>query len=244
MSVKRPVKSLLFKSTIRAFILWLENEWSQYSDTKLGVALVRNMADLRSYERSTKELIYPFGLMALAQVSVNTERSGYGKRFQSIVTGVNTESHKAQVQHLTPVKVGLGMTFTTDDMNDMINFIQLCVDNAPGPTLVLQANGSGFAFESRVSISPDITVPQADLGSPGKPYMLEVSFVINSWMGMIVEQGLIKSVTATYKEATGPKLKTVSVDIVNGDVKDLSIQKLEYTDLFDTSSKDYRGGSN
>jgi len=241
-SINKPVKSLLFKSTIRAFILWLENEWGQYSDTKLGVALVRNMADLRSYERSVPELIYPFGLMALAQISVNTERGGFGKRFQSIVTGVDTETNKAQIQRLTPVKVGLAMTFTTDDMNDMLNFVQLCVDNAPGPTLVLQANGSGFAFESRVSISPDIAIPQADLGSPGKPFQLEVSFVINSWMGMIVQQGLIKSITATYKEATGPNLKTVSVDIANGDVQGLSVQELNYTDPFDTASKNYRGG--
>ena len=229
---------ILIKSTVAAFMLWLENEWSRYDNNdSLNVALVPNVEYIRQYRRLA-QVEYPLGLMAMASINIDTEKGGFGKRFQNHERGRKQEDGTAFLANTTPVKVGCLFRFVSDNLDHILSLSSVFVDNNPGPSMVLKGNETGFRYECRVNINPDMEIPPLESGEDGKKYVIDTSIVMNSYMGRIRNAPLIKKIAVDYK--TTSRENTLNLDLNAGQVIDLERRTLNYKQLFDTTSPHFK----
>lgn len=231
--------SLLLKTSIAAFMRWLENEWTRYDDNdELNVGLVPNVEYLRQYARLS-EVTYPFGLMTIAQISIDANKAGFGKRHISLETGRKPEDGTAYISNLTPVQTGCLFRFVTDNLDHVMSLSSIFIDNNPGPSLVLQGNATGFKFECRANINPDLDIPPLDSGEDGKKYVIDTTIIINSYMGRVHNVPLIKNVDIHYRESHN-QTSSLSMDVKNGTVIDLEKRTRSYLEMFDKTSPNFR----
>jgi hypothetical protein len=231
---------LLPEAGNQAFLIWLRTKWKEYNpNTPLMVDIAKTVTDLRQFSNTMGDVSYPYAIMSVARVAIDTEKGGMSKRFHTIKGAVNSNTGRATMYRLTPVKVGLVMQFRTDNIEDIWNFVTLMYDTAPGPALTISETDSSFEFQCRANFTTDFDFPfeSADNGN----YMsIDTTIVMNSWMGTSEDVGVIRTVNVTVNDGTLFDNQLV-IDEVDGKVYPIPLMKKEisYTDVFDSTKRKY-----
>lgn len=222
---------------------WLMREWSrQYPDlSKSGRALfsktVRSADDLRglSEVEDKEQPAYPYTLNVITSLGVDSERAGLNKRHMPLVTGRSENSDHVQSTNAIPCRVGVGMTFRSDTLDEVLRICYILSFAAPRIRLQLR-NEYGFIFQNSLNIDPELTIPGADMGYPSKHYQFETTFILQTWMTRSMMTGVIREVRFEVVDSGG-----VSTGL--GEFKtldDLLTRNIRYTDIMDTTSKNYQ----
>ena len=233
--------SLITKSSISAFLAWLENEWALFDgERSLDAAIVPSFEAMRTYRRSAGDkLTYPFGLTKVATIQPHGDKAPYNKRHMSVETGRDQRDATVKIENLIPVQVGMGVHFRTDNWDDILTYSSMLMLNAPGPPLVISNEDTGFQFECRVNIDPQIDIPDITSAEDGKYYVLEQTFILNTYIGVVRKQGLIKNIDISFKSAISPLNVNLSQSIADGEVQELVSRTLDYKDLFNTKHPNF-----
>lgn len=177
-----------------AFLQWLGTVWKRFSARTLTSEFVPSLDNLKAFTYSKGPPVYPFVLAAYAGIQLNTDWGGLNKRFAPIEAGRDMETGVGRHFIATPVRVGMGMQFRYDDDADVQSILTLLYSTAPGPSLVLAMADTGFQVMCRANYPPDLE-PSISSSEDGKYGKLEISVVINSWMGQYHDASLIRRIS-------------------------------------------------
>lgn len=251
------IRSGITDISITSFKQWLVEEYATYSPTKLNAAFVRNVSDLRSFRATTGEqrpsesqivegsrdkdsVAFPRIHMTLGAISLDGERAGFKKRYATggLQIGRDTHAGEAYFESARPVKLDLGATFFADNLDDILCYTTMLFEAAPKLSLYIEDDDTGFKFEIGVAIEGDLTIPQADTSTTGDPFMLETVFRLNTFVGIVSKQRLIRSISINTR-AGGATEPNRYFQITN-----LPIHMQEffnYYDLYRKNSYHYKG---
>lgn len=242
----KPVE--LHQAIVSATVRWLSLKWYDFSvnalDRPLKVAVVDTPNAIRSFRRATGDdaLSYPFGLMTLVRLSLDTERGGFNKRFNNIGLSKDSRDVTAMVRSLTPVKMGLGLSLRTDRLDEVMAFSSMIFNHAPGPVLVIKDNYS-FQYESRLFFDTDIDITEPESSEDGKKFVINFVISANSWDGVITNTPLIRNMQVSFNEGISGHRYSARYDVDNGNTMVLSEFTREDRDMFDQDSNYYRGNN-
>jgi len=230
-------------ASIRMVESWFEKTWvSEYGeDEVLGVELMRSPDDLRSLNAELtankgKKLSYPYATMTITSVSPDADKGGMSKKHLPIVTDRSENSDNITLTNQIPVQVGLMLNFRTDNLEQVIRFAHLLMFSAPRVRLSLSAQ-SGFTWHCGLSIDPNLTVPQSDMGYPSKEFNFETSLILSTWMLRERVAGVIREIRLDVVDSGG-----VSRPLNDFPTLEHLIQRrTRYTDIVDPTSNRYRG---
>jgi hypothetical protein len=228
-------KHNLLLTGIASLIRWLEREWTQYTENKIAIRLVRASEDMRDYNNQVGDVSYPYGSLLLTNIDIDTDKAGLGRGSRSPrITGRTEGSNILKQAINVPVKVGLAFSFRTDNLNDVITLSQILLQRAPKIAFFLQ-NDYGFTYESSANIEPNISIPPSDLGYPGKVFTFETTFILNTYLGIIQDIKSIKKIRLTIKDGN-----TRGEDITSfEDLETLTNINYSHIDIYDKDSKHY-----
>ena len=260
MSGELLTRSGILKATLSAFLTWLSEEFSNYGDDALKVYLTRNITDMRQPGRLRKErasdeapvqgqdhrdtVEYPMMRVSLGEISIDGERSGFKKNRANngVIVGMDREQNLAYTDSMLPVKVSLGARIDTTDLDQLLIIAHMLLLANPKVVFTFLSESGTVPIETSVTFDPSLTIPQADLGSPGSPYSLETTFVMNTYIGVITRQRLIRSIDVQYVNPRSLHTKTLMVDKLQANIFELETMH-EY-DLFDRASIHYKYAPN
>lgn len=246
----------LLKGTLSALLTWLETEFEAYGEGSLKVVLVRNLADMRQPSRNNKQraseeapvygeeqkdtVEYPLMRIALGDISIDGERAGFNKKYalgRGIPIGLNKEEGYAYKDTLIPVKVSLGARFDTADLEHLLVLVSTIFHAIPKITFTFLTETGTVPIDCSVNFDPSMTIPQADMSNPGDPYTLETTFTLNTYIGNITKQPIVKGIQVTFAH---PEKRS---DPITMDKTKMSIYErynVKYYDLFDLNSKHFK----
>lgn len=230
----------LVEAAQSAFLIWASERWKEYSDRSISIAYCDTVQDIRGFSHQEGPPSYPLIILATAGIQLDTDRGGLSSRFRTRHIGSNYARQRGYLANLTPVKVGVGLAFRSDSSADVMQFITMVYSAAPGPGLMLQ-DENGTTFQCRVTFPADLDFP-VQSEDDGKYFLMELSVVINCWVGEIKEVGLIKHIkvftSITDKEPTA----TLERD-ENGAYPVSMARVISYSDRFDKTNPNYVGTS-
>lgn len=186
----------LSKACQSAFVMWMQNKWLQFrgnSERNLNLQIVPTLEDLKSFKHQQGNPTFPYGLIAVAGTQLNTDWGGYTRRFSHIMLGKDIESGLGRISQLVPIKLGYGMSFRSDDLNDLNDFLTLLYSTSPGPYLNLMMQETGFTIGFKTTYPPDMDFAFQS-SEDGKYHKMDLSLVMNSWIGQYRDIGLIKTI--------------------------------------------------
>lgn len=227
----------LVTNSIELVAKWLQGTWKMYypEDTQLITDVVRNVSDLRSLSADNPKLEYPVAQLTIVSIGPDPDKGGLSKKYIPVVTGRTENSERITVANNIPVRIGLGLTVRTDSLDDIVKLAYILVFAAPRVSIKVQ-NDAGFVFENGLQIDPDLTVPNADLGSPSKEYLFESTLILTTWMTRERIQGVIRQVRFEVVDSGG-----ISIPLGDFPTFDALVDsKLTYTEIVDKDSVHYK----
>lgn len=227
----------LVTNSIELVNKWLQATWKMYypEDKRLTGSVVRNVSDLRSFAADNPGLEYPTAQLTIVSIGPDPEKGGLSKKFIPVVTGRTENSERIVVANNIPVRIGLGLTVRTDSLDDIVKLAYILVFAAPKISLKVQ-NDSGFVFENGLQIDPELTIPNADLGTPSKEYLFETTLILSTWMTRERVQGVIRQVRFEVVDSGG-----ISIPLGDFPTFDALVDsKLTYTEIVDKDSVHYK----
>lgn len=218
---------------------WLRRSWQEeFKDAaKLEVILMRSAEDMRSYRdlTSDQKVTYPYAALVITNIGIDEAKGGLGKRFLPVVTGRDQKSNRVEISRQIPVRIGLGLTFRADSLDHIINLSHIL--HFASPRIVLRlTNDYGFLYECGLSIEPDLTIPQADMGYPSKEFRFETSLVLSAYAIRSREQGVIRNIQFTVTDSGGVSQPLGSFP----ELKDLVVKEYGVTDIMNRESAYYK----
>lgn len=234
--------SVFLEASYMAMLQWIETEWKKYEpdkSEKLLVASVGNLNDLRKTQDVTRQISYPYVLFAFARIEPFLERGALARRYNQEYMRMPKAS-KAIVRNCIPVKLGFMLQFKTNNLQHVLRFSEMLINNLPGPTFYFE-DEHGFRVECKANFDPSFDLPQADISAPGDSYTIEIPAYVTSYTGITFEQGLIKQIRIRYAATTGGADTTCLVDIKDGKVLQFEKFEINYTDIFDRESSYWKG---
>lgn len=226
-------------TSIKMLSTWLQNKWNtefqEDNDALPEIKLVRSTDDLRTYkeESADNKLQYPLIMLILTSIGPDTDKGGFGKRFLSRQTGRTENNEQVEISNLLPVKLGLGLTLRTDDLDDLIKIAHILMFSAPKIVLRLR-NDLGFTFEISVNIDGELTIPGADMGFPSKEFRFETSLFIQGYLIRSRMQGVIRKVVMDVVDSGG-----ISTLGEFPDIGTLATHSIKHTDILNKNSPYY-----
>jgi hypothetical protein len=118
------------------------------------------------------------------------------------VTGRTEESDRVEVSNNIPARIGLGLTFRTDQLDEVISLSHILMFGAPKTALRL-SNEFGFVFNIVLNIDAELSIPGADMGYPSKEFRFETSLFIQSYVMRTRSQGVIREVRLDIVDSGG-----------------------------------------
>ena len=213
--------------------------WIDYwpNEEKLRVVQVRSADDLRSTEEALERretepksgIQYPYGNLILTNISPVPEMGSFSKKNIPIVTNRSDNSGKVVISNAIPVKLGIGLSVRSDNLSHIIKLAMILMFSAPKITLMLQAEDSGFTYNVMLDIDPEMAIPQADMGHPGKEFRFDSTIILTTYMVRSRTQGVIREIRFGIADATGQNISEVIHKFESLDV--LLNTRLKYTDI-------------
>lgn len=252
-------RSGILKATIASVLTWLGDEFEKYGEGALKVYLVRSISDMRQPARMRKErasdeapvygeeakdtVEYPILRIALGEIGLDSTKAGFrrNRANNGVVVGIDKDRGVAVTDTFVPVNLVLGSRFETTDLDQALIYAQMLLLNGPKLTFTFVNEGSSVPIETSVEFETSLTVPQADLGSTGSPYALETVFKLNTYIGNITEQRIIKAITVSYTNPQSIADSFLNIDTVTATL--LEKDTMHYYDLFDRSSNHFKYSS-
>lgn len=218
---------------------WLLNVWQKSwgdNDELLTVNVTRNSEDMRALKDDLGNTpSYPYSTITIGNIDIDTDKGGMSKKFIPVVTGRSENSDMITSTNMVPVKIGLGVNFRTDNLDQVLNLAHILVFNAPRIVLRL-SNDSGFVYECGVSIDPALVIPQADMGYVSKEFRFEFTLILSTWFLREKAMGVIRQVRFEMVDSGGVTTPLGTFD----EITKLTERRLNYRDLFDKNSNRYR----
>lgn len=242
MVANRTFTSPFLDASYKAVMQWMELEWKNYwpdPDESLLIASVGNLQDLRKAQDATREIRFPYAFFAFAKVEPYLEKGALARRYNQEYIRL-PKAGKAIVRTCIPVKLGFMLQFKTNNINHILAFAQMMINNLPGPTFYFE-DENGFRVECKANFDPTFDIPQADSAGIGDTYSFEIPAFVSSYTGITFEQGLIKRVILRYAVASGSRLDPVLLDIENGRVSNFGKYEIDYKDIYDKTSPHWKG---
>lgn len=147
---------------------WLINEWNQrVASPQLTVALVdqykqgERAVQLFTNRQPGEALAMPYALIVPTQIAPRTE--GFNKMALQKIglrTGFVNGGRNERREKLTPVDVGLGVRFTTNDIQEALMFAQIWAEHAPMTAFEVVQRSTGFRFQIVLQPDPSVDIPQ------------------------------------------------------------------------------------
>lgn len=234
--------SPFLEASFTAMLAWFEIEYKKYQPSNsepLTVAAVGNLQDLRKMQDVTRQIRFPYLAIAFAKLEPDLARGALARRFNKDYMRVPNAS-KAIVRSVIPVKLGFMLQFKTNDLQHILRFAEMMINNLPGPTFFFE-DAYGFRVECKANFDPSFDLPQADISNPGDAYLVEIPASLTSYTGITFEQGLIHTIKVRYAAATGGIQSTTLVDIKDDKVLQLEKYQVNYLELFDKDSPKWKG---
>lgn len=147
---------------------WLINEWNlRVSSPTLAVALVdqyksgEKAIQLFGNRQPGEPLALPYALIVATQIAPRTE--GFNRmalQKLGVRTGFVNGGRNERREKLTAVDVGLGIRFTTMDVQEALMFAQIWAEHAPLTTFDVVQQSTGFRFQIMLQPDPSVDIPQ------------------------------------------------------------------------------------
>lgn len=194
------------ETSINMVSTWLRNTWYKNFPSEHrkvpSFVLVRNHDDLRTLNEKEGDVDYPFSTLMLTNIGPDPDQAGFGQRFKSVVTGRTENSDRAEISNNIPARVGMGLTFRTDQLDEVISLSHILMFAAPKTALRL-SNNFGFVFNIVINIDADLSIPGADMGHPAKEFRFETSLFIQTYVMRTRSQGVIREVVLDVIDSGG-----------------------------------------
>ena len=251
------IRSGITDISIKSFEQWLVEEYAKYSDKKLNTAFVRNVSDLRSFRATTGKqrpsdsrlvegsrdkdsVAFPRMHLTIGSLSLHSDKAGYKKKhaFGGLQIGRDTFAGEAYFESARPVILELGATFFADSIDDIFCYATMLFEVAPRIAMYIADDETGFNFEIGVGIEGDLTIPQADMSTPGDPFAMETVFRLHTYTGVASKQRLIRRITVTAQPNASPGTR-FTIDDLQRDMEKLF--DMRYYDVYNRDSVYYRG---
>ena len=194
-----------------AFMIWLKKNYSRFSSNPLTIHRTDTIEDLKSFTYQNGPPIFPYAVMAPAGVQLNTDFGGLRQRFAPIELGKNIQKRQGRYMTATPVHIGMGFEFRTDDTQEVDRFLTLIYSTAPGPSLSLQMPDTGFTIQCRATYPADLDFP-IEKNEDGEYTKISLSVVMNSWIGQFYDTGLIANLELRILDDTNTILQSLTYD--------------------------------
>lgn len=253
---QKKIRSGITEISVTLFLQWLREEFSTYSDNPLTVKLLRNASDLRSFRAATGEqrpsdtdnvqgqrgdsVAFPRAHATLGRFALNPDKGGYKKSVASggIQTGRNTHLGEAYFETMRPVLLDIGVSFQTDNLDEVLAYGTMLFEVAPKLTLNARDDESGFNVQIGVGIEGELTIPPADTSAPGDPFVMETVFTLSTYTGIVSTQRLIRKIrVSSYARSDSMPTQTFELDSFTKVMADT----LNYYDLYNRNSPFYKG---
>lgn len=147
---------------------WLIREWDlRVSSPRLTVALVdqykqgEKVIQMFGNRQSGEPLSMPYALIAPTNLAARNE--GFNKMALQkigIRTGFVNGGRNERREKLTPVTVGLGVRFTTNDVREAFMFAEIWAEHSPVTTFDVVQKSTGFRFQITLEPDPSVDIPQ------------------------------------------------------------------------------------
>lgn len=238
--IKPDNNSPYIEAGARAYLRWVQMLWTQYSKRQLKTAYVGNVDDMRKFKDVVKDVIPPLLSIAFVRLELDQTRGAGARKFNRVLTGIDRNRGKSVIRRLTPVRLGFTVRFKTDDGREAVSFAQMMLNAYPGMTFYFEDN-LNFRVACRLHLDEGYDLPPADISNAGDLYTMESVFSMDTYIGTVEEQGLIRSIQVRYSAGTGGVATTIFVDEATGKITELEESDLEYTGPFDKTSSQWKG---
>jgi len=248
------VRSGITNTSLVLLLDWISREFAKYDDNVMTVRLLRNSADLRSFntvlenqvqltdeapvlgERNRK-LVYPFVGVTIGSFEIDPFKVGLRPKISTNgqMIGKDKDKGEAYFESYIPIKLTVGASLTTDNLDHVLAYANMLAMARGRITLVMEAD-TGFKTHIGIAVDTNLTIPQADMSTPGDPFRFEHTFIIETYTGIEMKQRLIRSMTVTAKLGNGIDDSVYKLD----DVPALVLQKLYFYELFDKANPNYK----
>lgn len=252
--VEQTKVSSLVEYSIQAAFTWIRAEYAKYSSKDLQTFAVTGPSMLRQIPRiqpvdggnvQTSKLSYPYLLYSLGDISLDTARGGLNKRaFRNIIISKDTVRNRATMTHLRPIKLGIGISFSSSDMTDILRFANVLLLNVPAVSFYMDMKSDHIEpIGVKLNISESFTTPPVNAETPGEAYQFESVLTLDTFMGVEFEQGLIREVVFSVSDTPLAQNET----FYSGDIQALAKlstplmkQSIKAYDTFNEASARYR----
>ena len=205
MTMEQREESAFIKYSLAAFMSWIEREFEKRSGKKLttktvtGPAALRQMSaqlnrpDREGSDSSTpSKLSYPYLLNAIGDISIDDARNGMNKRaYHKVVLAKDINAGTAIALDVRPVRVGVGVTFNTDNQDDLLAFVAAILMNAPSFSVIFTGDND-FNIGIEIVLDPNVSAPPINYETPGDAYQFNTVVTLRTFIGDIVTLRLIK----------------------------------------------------
>lgn len=248
-------RSGVFEASLAIVAEYLAAEFENFGDSKLATQYLRNAADLRSFGRVYKQkpqssdeapvygkdnekLKYPFMGLVLGQLGLDPHRAGYKKNHftNGRMIGKDTDKNTAYFESHRPVKVTVGATLETDDIQEIIQYATMLFEIGPRIALSVQSEETGHVTEFGLQFDMDLTIPPADSSTTGDPYRFEHTLTLDTYTGIASTLPLIRNVKVSAKIGTRVEDTVFNID----DMQPIILKQLRYYELFDKASDSFK----
>lgn len=211
-STPRRVKSAVFHHSINQTREWLKRSFQAYSGKELLVAQVSNLTSLRQAENefnqpdgNREKLAYPFCLMALGDITLDTDRAGSKKNHanRGYIAQRDLRSHTAEMHNLRPVVVSLGLSFRTDNLDQVLDMAHVFLMSHPAVRFVLRV-GDELRVYNRLELPASFSTPPMDSQTAGEAYMFETVIMLRTYLGDVFDHRLIANIRYERYDADDP----------------------------------------
>lgn len=226
------------KVATAAFMQWLSQSWSShFGDDRppLPIYFARNPDDLRSMKPQIDgKLSYPFAITTWTLISQDDRKAAAARRFTPPrVTDRSQQESHVELTTLIPLRLGLGLQFRTDNLDQVIDFANIYMRAAPIFSIHLVSSESGLREEYAITLEPELQVPVAD-GEQGKEFRYDTTVSINCNLKVRRYQGVIRKVRLEiYNQHMNQQTWQFENLLIM--VEDA----FAYTDLFDVNNERY-----
>lgn len=219
-------------------------EFASVTGKQLPVKMVGSRQGLRQAEvaitdqnNQLSKLTYPFALMVVADISTDAEKAGFKKNraTNGIMIGRDVNTGTAYFEDLRPVKVGLGINFRTDSLEEVIKLAHVLLMNVPKVAFTMKGSHD-FQVETSITIDPSVSIPETNFETPGEAFSYEFVIILNTYIGYAHEMRLIKELRFNMKDADGEEFEFYSGPAY----KDMT-KVIKFTDFYDENNSLFKG---
>lgn len=202
----------ILRESIAAVKWWIEKEWSSRVESP-ALKVVYSSSQQDEEQMAVENAIqrgqraeYP--VLTLILTVIQERRAPFcpwQTHYVGLPIGYTPGRQQLYVERVKPVEVGIGVRFQCLNLEELVAFSSMWIENLPSVAVDIQNKATGAVFRINMNLGDGgIQIPQAEQGSPGEPLITDSSLIVGTYAGQTELINVIKSIQVGFKDGFDP----------------------------------------